>query len=124
VAEDRRPVEVSERVGAAAGLLVGPVAVGARVGQELEVALRVSSPVEPTPVVLLIDVEWAEELRVVHLEGLDIRRTLPPLATVLADPEFAALRRWLDERGVDVAELERRIDELTAEVRAKALATP
>jgi len=45
------------------------------------------------------------------------RYELPPLAELLALPEFDALRQFLEQRGVAMAELQAAIDEQVEAVR-------
>jgi tetratricopeptide (TPR) repeat protein len=57
---------------------------------------------------------WLHNLRVLagRAQANGDRYTLPPLDDVLAQPEFAALRQFLDSRGVDRAALQADIDRL------------
>ena len=45
------------------------------------------------------------------------RYELPPLAELLALPEFDALRQFLEQRGVEMAELQTAIDQWVEAVR-------
>lgn len=65
---------------------------------------------------------WMNDLRIRRNRAAQAGETytLPRIPALLARPEFEPLKRWLAERGVDLEELQGRVDGLVGEVEREA----